>query len=101
MGGWGYLFSPENGERSFGEKLLHCHEYGPDVRIGMCPQSLRVFGMVPGGHAVIERGTPQRDPIEMKTSAGSLKRALNLLTCSKVSLRLPARNIDTALSDPN
>ena len=39
--------------------------------------------------------------LDMKTSAGSLKRALNLLTCSKVSLRCLARNMDTALSDPN
>ena len=37
----------------------------------------------------------------MKTSAGSLKRVLNLRTCSRVSLRWPVRNIDTALSDPN
>jgi len=37
----------------------------------------------------------------MKTSAGSLNRELNLRTCSSVSFRCPARNIETALSDPN
>src|SRR3989442_44447 len=37
----------------------------------------------------------------MKTSAGSLNRELNLRTCSSVSFRCPARNIESALSDPN
>src|ERR1035437_5346118 len=32
-----------------------------------------------------------------KTSAGSSNRALNRLSCSRVSLRCPARNIETAL----
>jgi hypothetical protein len=39
--------------------------------------------------------------LRMKTSAGSLNRELNLRTCSSVSFRCPARNIETALSDPN
>src|SRR5258708_48856 len=37
----------------------------------------------------------------MKTSAGSLKRTLSFRTCSSVSLRCFARNMETALSDPN
>jgi len=37
----------------------------------------------------------------MKTLAESLNRELNLRTCSGVSCRCPARNIETALSDPN
>ena len=43
----------------------------------------------------------RRYPLFTKTSAGSLKRLLNFRTCSKVSLRCPARNMETALSDPN
>jgi hypothetical protein len=39
--------------------------------------------------------------LRMKTSAGSLNRELNLRTCSSVSFLCPARNIETALSDPN
>src|SRR6266850_4245338 len=39
--------------------------------------------------------------LRMKISAGSLNRELNLRTCSSVSFRCPARNIETALSDPN
>src|ERR1700733_12768119 len=39
--------------------------------------------------------------LRMKVSAGSLNRELNLRTCSSVSFRCPARNIDTPLSDPN
>jgi hypothetical protein len=37
----------------------------------------------------------------MKRSVGRLNRVLNLRTCSSVSFRRPARNIDTALSEPN
>ena len=39
--------------------------------------------------------------LRMKTSAGNLKCALNLRTCSSVSFRCLARNMETALSDPN
>jgi hypothetical protein len=41
------------------------------------------------------------DAFGMKTSAGSLNRALNLRTCSKLRLRCPVMNIETALSEPN
>lgn len=41
------------------------------------------------------------DSFGMKTSAGSSNRALNLRTCSKVRLRCPVMNIETALSEPN
>ena len=44
---------------------------------------------------------PRRYRLLTKTSAGSLKRLLNFRTCSKVSFRCPARNMETALSDPN
>ncbi len=37
----------------------------------------------------------------MKRSAGSLNRALKRRTCVSVSVRCPAKNIDTALSEPN
>jgi len=39
--------------------------------------------------------------LQMTTSAGRLNRVLNFRTCFSVSLRCLARNIDTALSDPN
>ena len=41
------------------------------------------------------------DSFGMNTSAGSSNRALNLRTCSKVRLRCPVMNIETALSEPN
>jgi hypothetical protein len=41
------------------------------------------------------------DALGMKTSAGSLNRVLNFRTCSKVRLRCPVMNIETALSEPN
>ena len=39
--------------------------------------------------------------LRMKISAGSLNRELSLRTCSSVSFRCPARNIEKTLSDPN
>lgn len=41
------------------------------------------------------------DSLGMKTSAGSLNRALNFRTCPKVRLRCPVMNMETALSEPN
>lgn len=46
-------------------------------------------------------GLEGADVLVMKTSVGSLKRALSFLTCSKVRLRRPAMNIETALSELN
>ncbi len=46
-------------------------------------------------------GRWEANALDMKTSAGSLKRALNFRTCSKVRLRCPVMNIETALSEPN
>jgi hypothetical protein len=39
-------------------------------------------------------------PVEMKTSADSLNRVHKFRTCSMVRFRCPARNIETALSEP-
>ena len=39
--------------------------------------------------------------LDMKTSVGSLKRALNIRTCFKFKGRRPFRNMETALSEPN
>ena len=44
-------------------------------------------------------GLWEADALCMKTSAGSLERALNFHTCSKVRLRCRVMNIETALCE--
>src|SRR5438128_2666774 len=52
-------------------------------------------------YRVLELGFAVTAFFGMKTSVGSLNRALNFRTCSMVRFRCPARNIETALSEPN
>lgn len=74
--------------RVFGQQRRHVVLLTDNYRERECPLASR-FGLC------------VTDALGMKTSAGSLNRVLNFRTCSKVRLRCPVMNIETALSEPN